>query len=364
MGQYKYEDNKRVAIITLYGLFNCGNRLQNYAIDNLLKKRGLQPVTLLFSRHPIYYYLTNSIKRLLGMYPNRQYSMSKERRQRFEKFDAALDKKLINHPEKLGKSISSYVIGSDQVWNPSLMKPNYSFAEFAQAEKKIAVAASFGISTVPLECKDRIIGDLESIPYLSVREEQGARIIYELTGRKVQVLCDPTLVLKASEWRALSRSDLTPDKSYVFVYMLGEITKEQERVINEVKRIHNCEAIYYSDKSRAGEVQAGPAEFLSLVDHASQVITDSFHATVFSALFKTPLTIMRRTETNTSFSRLETLAGKLQIHECIYAPEKDLVTTIAPFSQIDSLLKRERDQFNDYLDSALKGVEAKGRSRG
>lgn len=75
--------------------------------------------------------------------------------------------------------------------------------------------------------------------------------------------------------------------------------------------------ISLTDRDDGSELPAGPAEFISLIKNATFVVTDSFHAAVFSSIFETPLSIVHRDGVS-MFSRLQTLAEKLGTENKIY----------------------------------------------
>ena len=77
--------------------------------------------------------------------------------------------------------------------------------EFAPKEKRIAYAPSFGIPKIPAVYKEKYKKWIMEIPYLSVREESGAKIIKELTGKDVPVLIDPTLMLTKEKWLSIAK---------------------------------------------------------------------------------------------------------------------------------------------------------------
>ena len=76
---------------------------------------------------------------------------------------------------------------------------------FFDAKQKVCFAPSFGVSEIGDEWKLLFAEKLKEIPYLSVREEAGAEIIKQLTGKSAEVLIDPTLMLDANEWRKIEK---------------------------------------------------------------------------------------------------------------------------------------------------------------
>lgn len=56
---------------------------------------------------------------------------------------------------------------------------------------------------------------LEGIDYISVREQEGSKIVKDLTGRDVPVLVDPTLLLTSEEWeKVMERPVWYRDEKY------------------------------------------------------------------------------------------------------------------------------------------------------
>ena len=110
-----------------------------------------------------------------------------------------------------------------------------------------------------------------------------------------------------------------------------------------------------SDRQKPGEPDAGPAEFIDLIDHATHVVTDSFHAAVFSSILHTPLTIVHREGGASMFSRLEQLSEMLGIEEKVYgSPSYDLAKA-DDYEGVDEAIDRERKRFMEYLEGCLDG---------
>lgn len=148
---------------------------------------------------------------------------------------------------------------------------------------------------------------------ISVREEAGAKIIKDLTGRDATVLVDPTMLLTKEEWRNVSKKPKgAKEGGYILTYFLSpkcDAAKERLEEIRDGREVY--ELLNEKDKV-VGTV--GPSEFLWLFDHADMIITDSFHACVFSFLFNKPFLVYDRNwnEGNMN-SRLETLLSKFHL---------------------------------------------------
>ena len=183
-----------------------------------------------------------------------------------------------------------YISGSDQVWDYKLTNFDKTyFLDFpAAGKKKCSYAASIGEHIPPEEFRQdysRLLGDFDEI---LVREDYGADIVEELTGKRPKVVCDPTLLLTAEEWEPLLKEPRRKDK-YILVYQLG-INPEIVNFARRLKKKTGCKIVYIPFPlvgllSCQCKIAVGPAEWMGLFKNAEYVISDSFHGVVFSLLF-------------------------------------------------------------------------------
>lgn len=183
------------------------------------------------------------------------------------------------------------VAGSDQIWNYGLSGDDwFYFLNFSKEKaKKVSYAASFGLSQIP-EDKQKVIAPLlRDMDRISVREQTGAALVKEMTGRDVPVVLDPTLLLNKAQWKSFADPDFT-DKGYIFVYTVFNsdslwerayaLSKETGLPIRTISysKLHRKNAIYTFD--------AGPVQWLSHIMNAEYVVTNSFHGFAFSVNFE------------------------------------------------------------------------------
>ena len=183
-----------------------------------------------------------------------------------------------------------YIAGSDQIWDYKLTNFDQTyFLDFPEkGKKKCSYAASIGEHIPPEQFRDdysRLLNDFNEI---LVREDYGADIVNELTGKKPEVVCDPTLLLTAEEWDKLLKEPKIRGK-YILVYQLG-INPEIVNFARRLKKETGYRIVYIPFplvgllKCRC-EITVGPAEWMGLFKNAEYVISDSFHGVVFSLLF-------------------------------------------------------------------------------
>ena len=255
-------------------------------------------------------------------------------------------------PEEKLRDFDFFSVGSDQVWNPTYPSTSgVKFLSFAESFKKISFAPSFGISELPPYTKSHYTKWLSDFPMLSVREQRGAQIIKELTGKEAQVICDPTLTVTKEQWTEIeSNPDFSTDKPYALTYFLGNESNRYRRYIEKVAKEKGLDIINLFDLREHKYYSAGPAEFIYLIHHADAIFTDSFHAAVFSIIFKRDFVVFDRIEDGqTMGSRLKTLLQTYNLEDRMYAKMCTHTFTPADFSETDNIIKSEREKALDFI---------------
>ena len=138
-----------------------------------------------------------------------------------------------------------------------------------------------------------------------------------MTGRRVQVVADPTMLVTAEDWRSIARkpSWLKGDEQLLVTYFLG---KRPDSVIESIARENGLQIVNMLDERVFEHYAIAPEEWLWLIDHARFMYTDSFHGTVFSILFRTPFVVTERVDAgcaNKMTSRIDTLLAKFDLSD-------------------------------------------------
>ena len=234
--------NMKIGILTLNTHNNYGNRLQNYALKKVLLKYADVVDTIWFEKNNCLlskkiWNAKNIIKYILNWkdirsYLNKYYISDCIREYNIKtfsdeyipiKYDFCIKK-------SLNEEYDYFIIGSDQVWNPNLW--GYSnnekdfFLNFADSNKRIAYAASFGIEKVPSNKEDLFKNGLNNMKAISVREQEGAKIVKELINKDVPVVIDPTMLLTQDEWHNMAKKpNWYNGEKYILTYFLGKSFK-------------------------------------------------------------------------------------------------------------------------------------------
>lgn len=353
----------KILIITLYGDYNFGNKLQNYALLITLKKLKFYPETAIV-RYRNSNVLKN-VKIIIGDAIKQLFEGKKKyfRRKLFKDFNKTYiiyKKRRVNTNYIRKKKIKKYsylVYGSDQIWNPSCFGDSDLFLGYMGDNiTNIAYSASFGVSSLPKHLIKKYSNGLLNFKYISVREDDGEKIVKEYTKRKdVKVLVDPTMLLTTNEWDVLSKK---PDKlktnKYILNYFLGNLSGEGKSEIERIALENNCEIINLMDK-RDKLYVSGPSEFLYLEKNAFLICTDSFHSCVFAILFNRPFIVFERKQEGLENmnSRIDTLLNKFKLKNRKFEGKITKENLDHNYSEAYKILEVERKKSDKFLRKAL-----------
>ncbi len=379
---------RKVALLTMQRSNNYGAALQAYALQQRISGLGAdcELLDLLRPLHAEYRpsdrfaslapYSTRATHRvsLAQMLRGRARHLlgacvSVHRNRRFAEFDATAfrySRPFHSADELYAASLNydAYVTGSDQVWNPSYpYSPEPYFLTFArEAKPRIAYAPSFGVATLHSAVQDNYRKWLNGITSLSVREHHGAEIIRSLTGRSAEVVLDPTLLLDASEWAGVAVRPRVR-KPYILCYSLSEPPGFVSlcRYVREATGYPMFRVEIGGRLIRPGintVRDAGPREFLGWIMDAALVVTNSFHGTCLSILFRKPFHSVLSSELgpNSRNSRLESLLDLVGLRDRALAANTTLPTAAIPDIDYDAVHERlavVRDASLRYLQVAI-----------
>ena len=330
---------KKIAIITIISE-NYGNRLQNYALQVVLQNMGYTVKTLRRKKMSRSLVIKNYIHYLWQINNSTHFFRFNKK---IEWSNSVWEKH--SNLGHLKEQYDFFIAGSDQIWNPyySFVGTDLDFLTFVEDKRKIAYAASFGVSSLPSEKVPQYKEYLCDFSKISTREDAGADIVFSLTGRRVPVVLDPVLLLEAGQWRKVAKKPRNmPKGPYTLVYSVESMSEELKNAVEEEKKNHQVLEVR---KLNGKEWAVGPAEFLYLIDHADKLLTDSFHGTAFSVLFHTPFYIYGRSGHNMS-SRMDTLLSTVELKDVDEFSQ-------AEFDRSDMLLKKKRLESLGFLRAAL-----------
>lgn len=350
----------KIGIITINDNRNLGNRLQNFAVQETVRKLAIDTIVETI-RNTNRKQRGETLKvRLKNALRDCKYY---KRTKNFSKFNKNIvfskqSYDAVNDNSCLNKEYDYFLVGSDQVWNPNYGWLNsIDLLSFAKPEQRIAFSASFGVSEIPEEYNQEVAKQLKQFKAISVREEAGAKIVNALTERKdIKVLVDPTMLLTIVDWDKVAKQPKQyKGEKYILCYFLGRLSLERRREIERIAKEKDCKIISILDKNDPF-FASGPSEFVWLEKHAELICTDSFHSSVFAVLYNRPFIIFDREQAGIKSmnSRIDTLLTKLEIEGRRYNGKKITDENLNhDYMKAYKNLDKERVEANEFLKRAL-----------
>lgn len=307
---------------------NYGQQLQCYALQRYLRELGHDPYLIRYDNwiepslakrllrkamHSYKIFIPGYIRKKLE--ENKKRKILKEERilypRKFEEFRKrylAMSETFYTTFRELEENppeADIYMTGSDQVWHFLLLgwrrirdEVRVYMLDFGKKETvRLSAAASWGRTSIPEKWKSYLKPFFENFQAVTIREESGAELCRQC-GREAVVVDDPTVYLDAETYREIYRENeiRRPEKKYVMVYW---VNNGGEPPMEEIIRWSGERGLAVEYVTGNGMVDGYPKnyatvpEWLYLIDYAEYVITNSFHAAVFSLLFQKRFGVIR-----------------------------------------------------------------------
>lgn len=269
----KLNTQKDGLIVSMNSVFNYGNVIQRYALNQVLERNGYKFDAMEISG----WYDTSSPEVFAAM---RDFT----------------SRHLHKVPYVAGElqGYKNYIVGSDQVWRDwyngewSMFSPYFLEFVDSKSANKISYAASFGVdnlneSGIQGENFEKIRKNLTQFSAISVREESAVNLVHQIIDDNqhtdVSWVLDPTLLLTKEDYSQLIEEDTSKVPARVFSYLLDK-TDSKETFIKNVSKSYGrrCKIINPHFDKRYEPVE----EWLRGFRDAEFVVTDSFHGMVFA----------------------------------------------------------------------------------
>lgn len=325
----------KIGIITFHKAENFGSALQAYALSSYLEKTGneVRIIDFIYPHDMRQYHLFRTHiyrerpKALLGdlCYLRKNLAKKNAFKSFWKTYLKLTPRQYVFGTDTINETnemFDTFICGSDQIWNINCTQipiPEY-FLDFASdRRRKIAYAPSMPCG---FDKKYHIqVADLISrLDWISVREA----LTVEYLKDELQIVkpvyntADPTMLLPAEDYIKAFCSKKENEK-YIFVYMLGdsEIMKDiinctlsiKEKTGLKIKYVFIRRIKNFPDAEYCFGI--GPDKFLDDIYNADYVVTDSFHATVFSLMFKKALFVFGRKDSELRMKELLKETGML-----------------------------------------------------
>lgn len=368
----------KVGIVTLFGYGNYGNRLQNYAVQEILRAHDMEVITVRFFYKQEKITARNGIgrflKRILPLKVSDriknsgiQYGLKAWKRYhkigKWSRTYIPVQETMADHYEEISQNDRNFnydyfVVGSDQVWNPDHIKP-YFWLDFVPMEKRIGFIASIGVEEIDSSLQNDYKTGFQGMSSISVREQSAVDLIQEISGVYAECFFDPVLLVGKKCWEKFMKAPSGGiSKRYLLCFFLGEV---------DIKKIRGTygkeiEVVYVAEPYKKQDGCYGIEEFIYLFAHADFVFTDSFHGTVLSILFHKSFFVFNRREKNKKnmMTRLESMLGELGLSNRIsdfesLAWDNDRLARISDrdYEYTDQIIENKKIAFEKWMQEVF-----------
>ena len=367
-----------IKIITCHDVYNFGASLQAYALMKYIESLGhevrvidYKPNYLTFNLWAIGKKWNKNIifKILYFMYVIPKRIGMKKRRIHFDEFTSQYLKltktsyKTFSELRENPPKADVYFAGSDQIWNPLL--PNGSdpsfFLDFVPSEKiRSSYAASFAVQEIPEEHKSFVYEMLSKLDFISIRETSGLELVKSMGFNKAEVVIDPVYLLSKDSWSQLVLVPKIQEK-YIFVY-----DQENNKLIKDAAvylskkygfKIVAIEALYPMGYAHKKIKDAGPKEFLGLIQNCEICLTNSFHCISFSLIFNKNFYLFKRTHLSVN-SRMLDLLNFLDLNNRIVdSVNNDWESGIISYLEVNNKIEALKKSSYNYINNVLMSVK-------
>lgn len=387
----------KVLIASCYYQPNYGSKLQAFALQEKIRALGFDCENICYEnvrkdieKKKIYFYLLNyrnftaiinqikrvdyAIKKKIVRKINIFYDQRKRCLDRFEKENMIVSRKLFwDELTSYCKDYEAVIVGSDQLWLPSNIAGNFFTLSFVPDEvRKYSYATSFGMKLPSTQETKRSLKFLERFNKISVREKNAKQLIEKVVSRNVTIVCDPVMLLSMEEWNKLTYNKRIIENKYIFCYFLGNnieqrkwVKKLSEKTGHQIIALLHLDEYISADEKLLGEYSLygiGPFEFVNLIKNAEYICTDSFHGTVFSAVFhKMFFSFKRYKETSkvSTNSRVEELLVSLECKQRMISEKKDVEDALKmkmEYYKVEQKIEKLREDSISFLSEILNDV--------
>lgn len=352
---------------------NYGSILTYYGLNRAITNLGFNVVMV----HETLGYNQYRVK-----WPDDILSMQFARRAGYQYIDQR------HHAEMaaLNETIDTFVVGSDQLWNPLIGRVNDDlFLDFVGPDnRRIAYATSFGNRGTKKFKPDFIAKhreNLQKFSGISVREGYAVTTAREVFGVDAELVVDPVFLLPRTEYETLAQDttlslsgdylamfylDPTPEKRDVAVAIADKLGLKRIVVIPNPDGGRTALPHIVNDERFEVLPEDSPENFLHAYSHASYVVTDSFHGTAFAVIFEKPFSTIYNTHRGAD--RFKNLMSSLGFGETRRVFEADTpgtlldnpnVSRMIDFSAANSFIEAERKASLNWLKMTLSPQHAK-----
>lgn len=346
--------------ITLHDTDNCGSSLQAFALQHFLITHGIDneiidyvPSYTQNNGSPFKTFIRNIIFRKSYLQRRKKFQNFINKNLKLTKRKYKTYQELKNNPPQA----DIYITGSDQLWNNSYACGNDPafYLGFVNKEntKKISYAVSIGKGNVNKNDLKLVKEYGNVFKWISLREKINVGDVEKVINKVPVVhVCDPVLLNDAKEYDKIKKFRIIEDK-YILVYVAQAINKlELNRIVKEIANKDGLKIVFIGTYRSKCDCDfhikdMDPGDFLSLIYNAEYVISNSFHATMFSLIYNKQFIAILPKENGNRISEILELTN---LEDHIFGNFKEIpYIANTQYKKINSFLKKFQEKSKNLL---------------
>lgn len=375
----------KIGILTLPLHTNYGGILQAYALQTVLERMGHEVEILdrpMYKTSPFVLvrpliYLKRIIRKMRGDYKGAILTTNQNKRIKMAQIytrpfiNQYIHRAEVSSLKKCTKfNFDAFVVGSDQIWRALYFRSLWNtdmtdaFLGFCNDNtKRIAYSASFGTEEWEFTKKEtkKCINLIQKFSAVSTREISGIQLCKKhLKFNNCEHTLDPTMLLSKEYYINLFEKNKIPKSEGTLLYYILDENDEKTNLIKKISK--EKEMLPFRVNSRTEDLSAPlkeccqpPVEqWIRGFYDAEFVITDSFHACIFSILFNKPFIVISNAKRG--LSRFTSLLETFGLEQCLITLPNDynsLCLKDFDWDKINTKLQNEQKRCLDYIQKGL-----------
>lgn len=364
---------KKVGMLTFHNAHNYGAMLQAYALQNNINKENKATIInyinpVIEKQYKLIRLYNQNVKKFIKglcsdilMFPVNLRRYNSFQKFMKEKYNLSSRVNTQEEIECIAKKYDTIIVGSDQIWNLGITNglSNIYTLNFNNESNKISYAASVGDANQIIKNEELFKIKLNNLNYISVREEDAQKNLNNIINKDINVVLDPTLLMKKEEWDNEIKKIKSCDEKYILAYVV-EADEQYIKIVNELSKKTGLKIIHFGKRNPGYKnvlktaYTEGPLEFINYIKNAEYVVATSFHATVFSIIYNKKFFIIPHKKTG---ARVTNILNKLGISGRTFYSLDEFSNIDYNFEtdwyNVNKKLEEERNKSIEWLENAI-----------
>lgn len=286
----------KIGILTHHYVKNYGAFLQMKGMYETLRELYLDAEVVVINYVNLKHWRKNIIHILhfrIGIDTPVTYLQKIQQLQTFTEYERSIPRtRSVKNAEAISAlKLDMIVLGSDEIWN--LYGSGYHPLKFGtglETQNVIAYAPSVGAVTAETKIPAEVAYGLKNLERVSGRDTETVKFIERISDRKAEKMLDPTFLYNFDV--DIKKEKIKPKPyRYILIYDC-KLTDSMTEKLRDYAQRNNLKIIgagdyktYYDE----GFINLTPYEWVDLFRNAENVITGTFHGTVFSIKYEKPV---------------------------------------------------------------------------